>query len=904
MTIVRLLRIWRHRVRSIVRKDAVDHEVASELAFHHELLVRERLERGLPRDDAERDAARALGNVAVLQEQCRDQRRVTWIHDFRQDVTHGVRVLRRSRGFTAVAVASLALGIAASAAVLSVIRAVAFGALPFPGADRLVVVRTYPLKAPGQQAGALLSDFVAWRERSRAFEDIGAAHGFPGDLGGDAGEPAQHLEGYVADSSLFRTLGVQPLAGRLFVDQEAASDPKPVIISQRLWQQRFQSDAAIVGRQIRLNRQPFVIVGVLPSTFVYPDGRTDFWVPLRIAKSAQVDSSRLYSVVGRLRPGVTVEQAEADLNRIANELGAERPDLSAGWGVRVRPLRTAQYGWTRDPLVTLALSVAIVLLLACVNLAGLLLARGASRGPELALRMALGAGRARIVRQLLTESLLLSVAAGACSAVVVSWGIGAVRHIAPLPGLPPIPPIAIDAGVMALVACLSLATSVAFGVGPALAASRHSAVDPFRRCMPPGDHTPRRQRLRSALVAAQVALALILLVGAGLLVNTVVRVAFRDLGFDPARLLTFEFQIPATEFLHPAGTYGGANLFDVSPSPALTLERVLDRVGAVPGIASAAGISHHPQNSFLLARMPLAGFDDRREPVSKFPVHFLVTPRFFSTMKASIVRGREIDAGDTLSRGWVAVVNETMARRYWPGEDVIGRQFVIDTLPDERPRQIVGVVRDIPTRREQTLEEPVFYTSYLQQPARARAPWAGIGGRMTFVVRAVGDPARLVPDVRRAVAEVEPDRPLTAIATTELGMYFWLRRTYVFGVLCLAIVATLLSAVGLYGVMSYALSRRTREIAIRVALGAGAWEVVRTVSLPSLMVVGAGVAAGLVGAAGFGRLIQSQLWGVTATDGATFAAASVVLVSAAALACIAPIRRALRINPSVALRSE
>ena len=414
----------------------------------------------------------------------------------------------------------------------------------------------------------------------------------------------------------------------------------------------------------------------------------------------------------------------------------------------------------------------------------------------------------------------------------------------------------------------------------------------------------RRRRGRGVLVAIQVALALMLLVGAGLLVNTVARIAFRDLGFDASRLLTFDFQIPATEFVRPAGSYRGAAVYAVSPPPALALARVLDRVSAVPGVVSAAGVSHHPINSFVLARMPLAGFDDRREHVSKFPVNFLVTPRFFTTMKATILRGREIESTDTFERRWVTVVNETMARRYWPGQDAIGREFVLDTLPEERPRQIVGVVRDMPTRREQTPPEAVYYTSYLQQTARVRSPWTAIGGRMTFVVRTADDPSRLVPDLRRAVAEIEPDRPLTAITTTDLGVYFWLRRTYVLAVLGLAIVATLLSAIGLYGVMAYALSRRTREIAIRVALGADAWEVIRTVSLPSLKVVTAGVVAGLAGAAGFGRVIQSQLWGITATDLTTFVSASLVLVSVAALSCVPPIRRALRINPSAALRSE
>ena len=905
MTAARLLRIWKHRLRSIVRRDAVDREVASELAFHHELLVRERIEAGLSRDEAVHDATLALGNVAVLQEQCRDQRRVAWIHDFRQDIVHGFRVLRRSRTFAIVAVASLALGIGANAAVLGVARAIAFGPLPFPDADRLVVVRTVPPNAPAQQAGALISEFVAWRERSRAFEEIGASHGFPGDLSGDAEHPAQRLEGHVVESGFFRTLGARPIVGRLFYDRETiVTGIQPIVIGERLWRQRFAADPAVVGRQVRLSRKSVLVVGVLPATFAYPDERVDYWTPLIVPSAPLIDNSRLYQAIGKLKPGVTIEQAEADLNRIGGELKAERTESNAGWTVRVISLRTLQYRWTREPLLTLGASVAMVLLLACVNLAGLLLARNAARGPELALRISLGAGRGRIVRQLVTESLLLSAIAGAASALVAWWIARIIRGVPPLPGLPPMPLLAIDARMLAMVFLLAVVATLAFGVAPAFAASRDNSVDPFRNSAALSLRATQRQRTRSALVAIQVALALVLLIGAGLLVNTVYRIAFRDLGFDPSRMLTFDFQIPASEFLRRTGNYRGAAVYDVDPSAALTIARVLDRVAAIPGVASAAGVSHHPTNTMFLPRMPIAGLNDSSQHVSNFPVHFFVTKGFFSTMKATIVRGREIDERDTVTRQWVAVINETMAQQYWPGRDPIGQQFLVDSLPDERPRLIVGVVRGIPTRREQATPEPVFYTSYLQQASRIRSPWGGVAGRMTFVVRAAGDPSHLVEDLRKAIGEVEPDRPLTAVTTAERGHFFWLRKMHVFAVSGFALVATALAAIGLYGVMSYTLARRTREIAVRVALGADVREVIRTVGLPSLRVVAMGLAGGLAGAVVFGRFIESQLWGVTATDAPTFLAAAVLLVAVAAFACVPPIRRALRIDPSVALRTE
>jgi hypothetical protein len=302
--------------------------------------------------------------------------------------------------------------------------------------------------------------------------------------------------------------------------------------------------------------------------------------------------------------------------------------------------------------------------------------------------------------------------------------------------------------------------------------------------------------------------------------------------------------------------------------------------------------------------MPIAGPIDSANPSARLPVHFLVTPRFFSTVRASIVRGREIDDGDSAGYPWVAVVNETMASRYWPGQEALGKTFTIDTVPEERPRLIVGIVRDLPTRREQIEPEPVFYTSYLQQPSRVRAPWAGMPGRMTLFVRAASDPASVAADIRRAAADVEPDRPLTAVATAGLGDYFWMRQTHIFATAGFAIVAVLLAAIGVYGVTAYALGQRRREIAVRVALGADARDVVRTLGLPSLAVVGSGLAAGAAGAVAFGRVVESQLWGVSSTDLPTFGGAAFVIVAAAALACLGPLRRALALDPSMTLRSE
>ena len=461
MSIARFLRIWHHRVRSLVRKDVVDAEVASELAFHFDLLVAEHVTNGMPLDEARQAARRALGNVAVLEEQCRDHRRVSWWHDLRQDVSYGLRVLAKSRAFTFVAALSLALGLGANAATLGVIHTLKVQPLSLPHADRLVVLRSYLLANPAQLSGIPLGDYLAWRERSRAFEAFGLSLGAPGDLSAERGGPAERIDGHLFDAAMVSLLDVRPLVGRVFTDDDPpfGTPGSVIVISHRLWTTRYEADPAVIGRQIRLNRALVTVIGVMPPSFAYPDDRLEFWAPMwTLGSGAEPGSSndaRLYNVVGRLRPGVTLEAAAADLGAISG----------GQWGVHARPVREVMFGWATEPLVTVEAAVALVLLMACANVAALLLARGTVRGPELALRLALGASRGRIVRQLLTESLLLSVIGGGLGLFVAWVSLGALRLMAPLPGQSAIPPVAIDARLLAITAALAVMTALVFGVG-------------------------------------------------------------------------------------------------------------------------------------------------------------------------------------------------------------------------------------------------------------------------------------------------------------------------------------------------------------------------------------------------------------------------------------------------------
>ncbi len=912
MSFARLFRIWHQRIRSAFRKDAVDGEVAAELAFHYEQLVREYSGDGMPLEDARRAARRALGNMALLEEQCRDHRGVTWFHDLRQDLAYGLRVLRRAPGFAVIAVASLALGIGANGAILGAIDHVLFGALPFPNADRLVLIRTVPPEQPARTNNAALLDYVTWKERSRSFEAIGAslADNRDFELGGN--DPAQRLNGVLATPSLFSALGVSPLLGRVLSEDDAPIDApgRVIVLSHALWVQRFASDPNILGRQLRLNGINISVVGVMPPGFRYPDGRAEYWAPLAINRIQLQGSSRFYIVAARRKAAVTIQQAEAELQGIAAQLGRELPLRHKDWGVRLQSIRSALYGWTLAPLLALQSAVALILLIACANVAGLLLARGTARGPEIALRMALGAGRGRIVRQLLAEGVPLSMMGGLLGIVVAWWGVRGLVVVRPPLGAPAIDDLDMGPRMLVLIGMLAVVTPLLFGIAPALATVKPGRTAPFDE-MTGIRGVPRRQRyLRGALVAAQISMALMLLVGAGLLLNSFVRLAGRELNFDPRGLLTFEYRIRPAEFMRPLGSYRGFPYFEISPPPSQAMQRMYERLQTVPGVESVAAITQRPLNSILVPTMPVitdtgpgAGDSDSGPRTAAY---FLVTPNFFATMKAPWSAGRDFDARDVVSAPWVAVVNETMARTFWPGENAIGKRFRLDTVPEEQPREVVGVVRDIPLSQAQSEPRPVIYASYLQQPSRYRGPWANMFGEMTFVLRSAGGAMELVPATRAAIREVDPKRPVTAMTPIAFDLELGLRRRRPFAMVfgSFAAVATLLAAIGVYGVMAYSVAQHTREIGIRRALGATWRHVVGMVGRQAIVVVGAGVTAGLVGALLLTRLIETQLWGVTPTDPATFSAVSLLLALVALLACVAPLRRAVRVDPTIALRCE
>ncbi len=829
-----------------------------------------------------------------------------------QDILYGFRKLHKKPGVTVVAALSLALGIGANTVIFSLINTTLLRPLPFPDADRLVMIWSVPLESKDQLNGVMAPNYTAFRERGKSFVAMGGIRNQVCNVGSDEhGQPPERVDCENYTPSMFQALGVKPVLGRVLAEDENQVDnfARVLLISSRFWQRHFNKDPHVVGATMRVDGVVKTIIGVMPPNFYVFDDQTDFWTPMNWTHTEVQSTQYNLGVVARLKPGVPLKQAQAEIDTLAAQLAVSDPDRNKKLGAVVQTMTESLYGGLRSPLLLLQGAVAIVLLIGCANVAGLLLARAASRRTEIAIRTAIGAGRWRIIRQLITESLPLSVLGG-LTGIFLAWG-GLRLFVAAAPsGFPRLDELSLDLPVLGFTALVAILTTVLFGIVPAVQASNPDLVGSLKESGRSGTEGAARQHMRSALVTLQIAMALVLLIGAGLMINSFVRIQNNPLGADPKGLLTFDFRFSRDEAIKEYGRYRNAGLWDVNPVTTQTFQRVYERVQGLPGVQSAAGASTPPLAGalgmgFLVEGRPAPPPGNNGQP-GQTASYIAVTPNYFATLRTPIVQGRDFNDRDTVAAPFAVIINQTMAKRFWPTENPIGKYLKMDYVPDEPLREIVGVAADIRMNRQQRQIGPTVYVPYLQQTPR----WMGAGyaarAGMYFVLRTTGNPMSLSASVRQALAEVDPNKPVANIRTVEeyLDQQVQYVRLYVLLLGIFGAIAAGLAAIGIYGVMAYSVAERTREIGIRMALGASARDVLKLVVLHALLLLSIGLTLGLVGSFALTRYLKSALYEVTATDPATYLSVSLMLAAVAVAACLVPTRRAVSVNPTVALRYE
>ena len=796
-----------------------------------------------------------------------------------QDLRYAGRMLLKAPGFTLIAVLTLALGIGANAAIFSVVNALLLRPLPYADPERLVMV-WQDVRARGGPADewATPGNYVDWSREKALFENVAAIGGWRPVLTGGA-EP-EPIPGEQVSYEYFDVLGVTPAQGRGFrADDDVPNAARVAIIADSLWKRRFGGNPSVVGRIVTLSGEPHEIVGVLPAGFrpIVASQAGEIWRPLRVNRAAPSRGAVIYRVVGRLPDGLTLERAQASATALAQRLEAVHPDANEKVGFLVQPLQDRVVGDIRPGLLALLGAVAFVLLIACANLANLMLARGSSRGRELAVRLALGAARGRVVRQLLTESLLLAALGGAAGVLLSIWAVDALVSIAPA-STPRVGEIGIDATVLLFAAGVTALTGLLFGLAPAVQAARgdvtHSLKDGAR-----GGVAVSGRTLRRGLIVAEVALALILLTGGGLLLQTFLRLQAADLGFDHRNVLV--------GFVNPPRV-----TYDTAAKQIAFYDQVYERARALPGVEKAALVSVLPlggdsDTSFAIEGRPLPA-SPSDTPVTWYR---LVTASYFDTMGMRIVRGRGFEPREAAPS---VVVNESMVRTYFPGEDPIGRRLRFG--PDTPAFSIIGVVADA---RVRGAREPVRIETF--------APyWQFPEPGMNVVLKTAGDPVLLTNPLKQTVASIDASVPVSGVATLASIVGASIDQPRFFALLAagFAVLALALAAVGIYGVMAYVVAQRTTEIGVRMALGASAGEVFRLVVGDGLKLTALGVVLGGAGSLLVARWLTSLLFGVTAGDPVTLAGTAGLLLTVAALACYVPARRATRVDPMVALRAE
>jgi putative ABC transport system permease protein len=824
---------------------------------------------------------------SLAEDSIRARRGGNMFADLMQDIRYAFRMLRKAPGFTAVAVLTLALGIGANTAIFSVVNAVLLRPLPYPDPDRLV--RLYETNESHGWLHFSVSPptYMDWQAQTKSFEGMSSLRN--GTFNYTGGAEPERLLGARVNASFFDLLGVKPMTGRTFLtDDDPVGNAQVTVLSYGLWQRLFGGDPNIVGRSIILDGRPYNVIGVMPRGFQYP-GRSEIWVPSEFIASTLAPTARgahYINVVARLKPGVTLAQAQEEMSAIAARIAQQFPDKNAGWSARVMAMRDTVIGDIRLTLLVLLGAVAFVLLIACANVANLLLARAAARAKEIAVRTSLGASRGRVARQLLTESVVLSLMGSTLGLIIAVWGIRALRNL-PAGTLPRSDTVSLDLSVLAFTILLAFLAGLISGLVPALHTTRAALAETLKETGRSAAGSRVRHRVRSALMVTEVTLAIVLLAGAGLLLRSFDRLQRVDPGMRPDHLLTAVVNLSSTKYATNAQV---AQFFT----------QLTEKLNTLPGVEAAGLATSNPLRgsgfTFAFATKELISLAPSQQPSAPY---YVVSPDYFRAAGIPLLQGRYFTAADAAGAPRVAIISQTLSRRFYKDKNPIGQPLFIGAgAPTKEPiwREVVGVVGDVKDDGLDSEGTAANYEPYTQNP------FSG----MTVFLRTKGDPMQYVAALRSQVYAVDKDQPVATIQTGE----FWLQdsisdshlRTLLLGIF--AGVALVLAAVGLYGVMSYAVTQRTQEIGVRMALGAQRVDVYRLIVGQGMLLVVAGVVLGIGGALGLTRLLKTFLFGVKPTDPATFVGVSVVLIVVAALACFVPARRASRVDPLVALRHE
>ncbi len=800
------------------------------------------------------------------------------------DLKYALRMLVKTPAFSILAIATLALAVGANSAVFSVINAVLLRPLPYEKPAELVNVfgaQPQLAKAPTSPA-----NFLDWKEQNQVFERIATYVGQGFNLLGD--NKPERVRGARVSADLFDLLGVRPAIGRSFhVEEEELGRNRVVVLSDEFWRSRFGGDPKSVGREITLNDQSYTVIGVMSPGFEFPSNTTQVWTPIAFRDTERATRDTNYiSVLARLKPGVTLAQAQEQMTALAHQQAERYPESNTGIGVKLVTLSEQTLGDIRPVLVVLFGAVIFVLLIACANVANLLLARAAERQKEMAIRSALGASRSRVVRLLLIESVLMALLGGAFGLVFAIWGVDLLVALKPV-NLPRLSEIGIDRGVFGFTALLSLVTGIGFGLVPAWQASRPDLNEGLKESSRGGTGGPGRQRFRGMLVVTEVALSLVLLIGAGLMIRSFARLLSVDPGFNPGNVLTAFISLPPSKYPEP-------------PRQAAFFQVLIERTRNLPGVLSAAAVSDLPlfggsSTSFDVEGRPSV-------PGQRALIDYrLISSEYFQVMGMRLRKGRAFSDRDTLDSPQVVIINAITAARFFPGEDPLGKRIGLSGPADWR--EIVGVIGDVRNHGLDAEVKPEAYVPFLQN---APGYLAGVASAMNVVLRTANDPRSAAPAFRSAVQSLDKDQPVSTISTMEAQLAESIAQRR-FNMLLLAVFATLallLAAIGIYGVLAYTVAQRTHEMGIRMALGASSADILKLVFAHAMVRTFTGVALGLAAAFGLTRLMSSLLYDVGPTDPLVFAGLTALLILVALVATYIPARRAMKVNPIEALRYE